>query len=117
MRFKPENSFRDIVENIERIEKYTKGVGRDAVFDDRMRADAIERCLQRITEASARLGADAERLAPGIAWPNIRGYGNRLRHGYDTLQPETTKRVVFDELPPLKVACLNALKKLPTPDD
>jgi uncharacterized protein with HEPN domain len=44
-------------------------------------------------------------------------YGNRLRHGYDTLQPETTKRVVFDELPPLKVACLNALKKLPTPDD
>jgi uncharacterized protein with HEPN domain len=42
----PESSFRDIVENIERIEQYTKGIERGAVFADRMRADAIERCLQ-----------------------------------------------------------------------
>jgi uncharacterized protein with HEPN domain len=58
------------------------------------------------------LGADADRLAPGIAWANIRGYGNRLRHGYDALQPETTRRIIFDELPPLKSACTKALEKL-----
>jgi uncharacterized protein with HEPN domain len=114
---RPENSFGDIVENIERIENYTSGVAREAVFADPMRTDAIERCLQRITEAAARLGADADRLAPGIPWPNVRAFGNRLRHGYDSLQPETTRRIIFDQLPPLKAACLTALPKLPDPED
>jgi uncharacterized protein with HEPN domain len=113
---RPAASFRDIVENIERIERYSDGIARDAVFQDPMRADAIERCLQRITEAAARLGPDADRLAPGIPWRNVRAFGNHLRHGYDSLQPLSVSRIIFDDLPPLKAACLKALLRLPEPD-
>jgi len=48
--------------------------------------DAVERCLQRISEAAIRLGEEeAERLVPNQPWQDIRGIGNHLRHGYDAL--------------------------------
>jgi len=113
----PEASFRDIVDNIERIERYATGVAPKEIFDDPMRTDAIERRLQRITEAAARLGPEGDRLAPGIPWRNVRAFGNHLRHAYDSPQPISVSRIIFAELPPLKEACLAALTKLPKPED
>ena len=45
-------------------------------------ADAVERCLARISEATVKLGEDAELLCPGPPWRDIRGLGNHLRHAY-----------------------------------
>lgn len=113
---RPERYFRDIVENIERIERYTAAIGHEALYADAMRLDAVERCFQRLTEAAARLGTDAETLAPGVPWKDIRAFGNHLRHGYDRLQPISVWRTIVDDLPPLKAACLAAMAKLPDPD-
>ena len=43
--------------------------------------DGVERCLERVCEAIYRLGDKAEALMPGQPWREIRGMGNRLRHG------------------------------------
>ena len=74
--------------------------------------DAVERCLQRICEAARKLGPIAEELAPEISWNNVRGMGNALRHDYDDLSLDILLRTVEQRLPPLRTACLEALKKL-----
>ena len=72
-----------------------------AGFDaDRRTRDAVERCLERLSEAAAKLGAQAEELAPGPPWQAVRSFGNVLRHAYDRLirrgfgrsQPEICRR-------------------------
>jgi uncharacterized protein with HEPN domain len=60
----PANCLSDIVENIERIERYTVGLDLEAFAKDGLRRDAVERCLQRICESAVRLGDWAEALMP-----------------------------------------------------
>jgi uncharacterized protein with HEPN domain len=82
---RPEQRFADIVENIDLIAAFTAGMGYDQFAADLRTRLAVERCLAIISEAAAKLGAEAERRCPGLPWADIRGFGNHLRHGYDRL--------------------------------
>ncbi len=75
-----------IVENAESIFRYTEGMDFAQFEEDRKTYDAVERCLQRITEAVIRLGDQAEILIPEVPWHRVRGFGNRLRHNYDSIE-------------------------------
>jgi uncharacterized protein with HEPN domain len=46
----------DIVENAEKVQRYTKGLSEQSLAADEKTRDAVERCLQRISEAAIRLG-------------------------------------------------------------
>jgi len=48
-----------------------------------------------------------------VAWRNIRGIGNWLRHQFERIDLETIWKTVTDDLPPLKAGVLRAL----TPPD
>jgi uncharacterized protein with HEPN domain len=74
--------------------------------------DAIERCLERISEAASKLGTMAEALMPDQHWQGIRALGNVLRHEYDNVDAERIWQIVVDDLPSLKAACERALKSL-----
>ena len=67
----PRRRLLDIVENALAIESYIGGLSEKAFREDRMRRDAVERCLQRISEAAVKLGDDAERLIPSQPWKQI----------------------------------------------
>ena len=69
-----------------------------------------------ISEAAHRLGSEAEDLCPQQPWPDIRGLGNRLRHGYDSINLERIWNTIQSSLPPLKTAVQNSLRDL-TGDD
>ena len=73
---------------------------------------AVERKLQVISEASMRLGDQAEVLCPGLPWRNIRGIGNWLRHQYDQVDVDSIWRTVKVDLPPLDNAVMRALENL-----
>jgi uncharacterized protein with HEPN domain len=75
-------------------------------------ADAVERCLERICEAAARLGDRAAILAPGQPWADIRGMGNQLRHAYDRLDINLVWNAVAEDLPSLKGDAAAALERL-----
>lgn len=64
---------------------------------------AVERALQRLTEAAHRLGNEGQQLLPSIAWTELRGFGNILRHGYDQLDDEVVWRSAVRDVPELKV--------------
>jgi uncharacterized protein with HEPN domain len=82
------------------------------LINDLKTQDAVERCLGRISEAAVKLGEAAERLAPSVRWDEIRAFGNRLRHGYDTIRPSRIWLIVRDDLDSLEAACQSALAKL-----
>jgi len=83
-----ERRLTDIVENAAAIASYIDGLDAKTFSKERMRRDAVERCLQRVSEAAVKLGSDAERLIPSQRWKQIRSLGNVLRHGYDIVSAE-----------------------------
>jgi uncharacterized protein with HEPN domain len=99
----------DILENLKQIQGYVEGLGRAAFRDDKLRRDAVERCLERICEAAFRLGEKATELAPSQTWSDIRGLGNRLRHAYDRIDVDVLWNTVRNSLPTLKADVEQAL--------
>lgn len=108
----PALALNDILEGIGKIEQFVRGYGLDDFAADEKTVAAVERKLQLITEAAVRLGDQAEVLCPEIAWRDIRGMGNWLRHQYDRVDLETVWNTVTDDLPRLKTAVASALGTL-----
>jgi uncharacterized protein with HEPN domain len=101
----------DILESVESIEAFTRGMSCQDFEADAKTIAAVERKLQVISEAAMRLGDDAERLCPGLPWHNIRGIGNWLRHEYHRVDRTTIWNTVAEGLPPLKAAVVHALQQ------
>lgn len=101
---------RDIVENIEAAQGYIAGLAVEDFARSRMTIDAVERCLQRITEAVIKIGEERFALmAPDVSFHHVRGLGNRLRHEYDILDEEVVFNTVTTSLPLLLTRCRSAL--------
>jgi uncharacterized protein with HEPN domain len=109
----PRRRFQHILDDIEAIRTYTKGMDRASFEADRRTVDAVQRCLGRISEAARKLGDLAPGEAPGPDWAQIRGLGNRLRHDYDIVSIEVIWGIVVKHLDPLEAACRQALATLP----
>jgi uncharacterized protein with HEPN domain len=107
----PVQRFEDILDNITRIEDYTAGMTAVTFLEDTRTYDAVERCLERISEA-AKTRRLRGRVLPRGPWPEIRGLGNFLRHEYDRIESERLWVIVERDLPPLKVAVRSALDRL-----
>jgi uncharacterized protein with HEPN domain len=99
----------DIIDNAAWIAADLEGVGWAQFERERMRADAVERCLQRITEAVIHIGEDeTARVGLAVPWAELRNLGNRLRHEYGRLD----RRVIYDiatmDVPRLAAAAAQA---------
>ena len=109
---KPARRLEDIIENIEAVQRYTEGMDLAAFAKDDKTRDAVERCLERISEAAAKLGDMATLLMPAQPWGKIRAFGNRLRHEYDSIREDRLWDIVQNDLTSLRLACNTALHRL-----
>jgi uncharacterized protein with HEPN domain len=109
----PTLSLRDILDSIDMIVQFVRGMDLEAFREDPKTIAAVERKLLLISEAAIRLGTEAENLCPGLPWHNIRGIGNWPRHRYDRVDVETVWNTVIDDLPPLRSGVLRALTPPP----
>ena len=114
---RPRRRFQDIQDNIAAIKRYTAGLDLASYSASDLVADAVERCLLRISEAAAKLGDQAELFAPSVDWRNVRGLGNVLRHDYDGVSTKTIWAIVSQDLDVLSQACTAALAALPADMD
>jgi uncharacterized protein with HEPN domain len=105
----PRERLRDIINNVDRVRAHLKGMSSGSELDDKTR-DAVERCLERISEAAKKLGPIMEERQPQVSWRGIRGLGNVLRHEYDDVDDSTIERIVEKELGPLRQACVRELE-------
>ena len=91
----------DILFNIVRIEEHTAAIVDETAFEEsHLVYDAVERCLERISEAAKKLGPIGETLCPDILWRKIWGLGNVLRHEYDRVESIRLWYVVQGDLRP-----------------
>ena len=95
----------DIVENAERIEGYVHGISFIELAKNQLIKDAVERCFQRLTEASIQLGPDADEILPMHDRQAIRKFGNLLRHHYRSVRAESLWEFIELDLPSLKHDC------------
>ena len=108
----PLQRFEDILENVLRIEQFTAGLDSSTFARDLRTSYAVERCLERISEAAKKLGTAAEDLCPGVPWAKLRGLGNLLRHEYDAVDVQRVWLMVTDDLGSLKVSVQEVVSKL-----
>ena len=100
----------DIIDNSRAIFAYTEGMDLAAFEEDRKTYDAVERCLERISEAAAKLGDLAPVLMPDQPWQKVRAFGNVLRHEYDAIREDMLFEIATKDLPPLCAAAVEALR-------
>jgi uncharacterized protein with HEPN domain len=107
---KEQDRLQDIVENAMFVAVYLADMTLEQFAANRMAADAIERCLQRITEAVIKIGAERMAIiAPEVPFHALRGLGNRLRHDYDMVDHEILYSAAKNDVPQLSARCLIAL--------
>ena len=100
----------DIVDNIARIESHVASMDFAAFAADPKTIDAVERCLQRLTEAAIKIGPERmAEISPRTPVEAVRGLGNLLRHDYDGVDLGTIWRTVMTSLPELKADCAEVL--------
>ena len=102
----------DVVENCERIARHVTGMSRNAYFADEKTIDAVERCLQRISEAAYKLGPYLDSLYPDAPWKQARGIGNILRHKYDQVTEDLIWASIEADLPRLRKSALQEIERL-----
>lgn len=106
---RPKARFEDIILYIERIMFYVDDHDQESFTKDIRTVDAVERCIERMTEASIKLQPLASELFPQQNWKAMRDMGNVLRHEYDSIDSTEIWRIVLDCLPSLLKDCRSAV--------
>lgn len=106
-------AWRDIVENARRIERFVAGLTLDMFAADDRTHFAVVRCLEIISEASRRLGAEVRDRNPHIPWRQVMDAGNFYRHAYDGVSLDVVWLTIHNELPILVAAVEAELGRLP----
>ncbi len=92
---------RDVLEAIERIEKYSAR-GRSAFESDDLIQTWILHHLQIIGEACRGVSGELQHRFPDIPWPKIAGLRNILVHQYFGIDKDAVWAVVENEISPLR---------------
>ena len=103
--------FADILNSIELLEQYIRGVDQAGLRTDMKIRDAILHRLLIVTEAARRLKPEDLDLCPGPDWRNIRQLGNIIRHVYDAIDLLTIWNILQDDLPSLKLAVEKTMRQ------
>ena len=96
-----EERFLDMMEAIQRIDKYA-GRGRQAFVADELIQTYIVHNLQILGEAVAKIPTEQQRKYPELPWPKMVGMRNVLVHNYFNIDLDIVWQVVEIELPALK---------------
>jgi len=102
----------DILEAIDRIREYVKGMDENAFGSDRRTQDAVIRNLEVIGEASRNLSDELRAQTNEIEWSKIIGFRNILAHEYFGVSIPIVWDIVHNKLDPLREACTKLLKQL-----
>ena len=92
----------DILESIEKIERYTEGMTRNSFQNDEKTADAVVRNLEIIGEAAGRLPEDFINRHSEIEWIKIVGLRNRIVHEYFGVDLQLIWQILKNDLPIFK---------------
>jgi uncharacterized protein with HEPN domain len=92
----------DILEAIDKIERYTYDFDFDAWQNDEKTIDAVIRNLEIIGEASSHLPIEIQEQYEDVPWGMMKGIRNILAHEYFGVDLEILWKTIKEDLPNLK---------------
>lgn len=93
---------KDILDSINNIESFSKGLNEKDFSDDILRQSAIIRQLEIIGEAVKNLPNSFRDKHPKIPWKEIAGFRDVLSHAYFGVNLVRVWNIVKNDLPALK---------------
>jgi uncharacterized protein with HEPN domain len=100
----------DILNAIERIERYTKGLTFEGLSKNDMATDAILRNFEIIGEAAKNVPERVRRKYPFVEWKEAIGFRNVLIHDYFGIDLEAVWDTVRKNIPSLKNNIMKVLR-------
>jgi len=92
----------DILEAIDKIERYTKDMDFAGWLEDEKTVDAVIRNIEVIGEASSHLPDEVLQRYKDIPWRLMKGIRNILAHEYFGVDLEIIWKTVKEDLPAIK---------------
>lgn len=101
----------DILESLDMIEQYTKGMDKAAWKKDKKTMDAVIRNIEIIGEAANHIPDEIQRQIPDTPWHLMKGMRNILIHEYFGVDSDVLWKTIHEDLPPLKEKMNHILQK------
>lgn len=102
----------DILDSIEKIEKYLEKLDKNKFFESTQIQDAVVRRLEIIGEATKNIPDEFKSKHNHIPWNEVAKTRNKLIHGYFGINLERVWNIVKDDLPGLKKKIKSLLTEL-----
>ncbi len=99
----------DIIESIEKIEKFTKNMTYEVFQNDDKTIFAVIRGLEIIGEASKKIPSTIRKNYPAIPWKLMSGMRDKLIHDYFGVNIKVIWQTAIEDVPPLKQSIKNIL--------
>ena len=93
----------DMLDSMNDIATYTKGLTEKDFNADKKTRDAVERNLEIIGEAANRLPQEIYLRHNEVEWHRVIALRNRLIHGYFSIKNDIIWNVIINYLPKLKL--------------
>jgi len=93
---------RHILDAIEQIEEYTRGMSENEFLSRSMVQDAVVRQIEIIGEASKSVSVEFQDVHPELPWAKMIGIRNKIIHEYFNVNFAIVWDTVQDDLPVLK---------------
>jgi uncharacterized protein with HEPN domain len=91
----------DILEAIEKIERFTGGMTYEEFVKDPKTVDAVLRNFEVIGEAAKNMPEDLRKEYSDVPWSEMAGMRDKLIHGYATVELKIIWTTIQEELPTL----------------
>lgn len=91
-----------IIESINKIESFTKGISKSNFKKDELRQSAVMREIEIIGEAVKNLPIDFTVKYPHIEWSKIAGTRDKIIHNYFGVDNDIIWNIIKEDIPTLK---------------
>jgi len=92
----------DIINSIEDIESFIKGISKESFLKNKEKQNAIIKSIEIIGEATKNIPSSFRNKYPNIEWGDIAGFRDVMVHSYFVVDLDKVWNVIKDDLPKLK---------------
>jgi uncharacterized protein with HEPN domain len=97
-----EDYLADIIQSMNEVEEFTRGLTYESFMKDRKTINAVIRSLEVMGEASKRIPDEVRAKHSEIPWKRMAGMRDKLIHEYTGVDLETVWDVIQEEIPPIR---------------